>query len=119
MVTSKQELVNKKGQEVGREFINDIILNFYISKKALKEMREKISYVNLVSTTNETFRDGTPMIDFKDTIFNIRHAIARYKHAYIDNEGDVKITLSDFVYFVFEYDDYRGWTLIGFKEDGK
>ena len=119
MVTNKQELINKKGQKVDREFINEIITHFYISKKALKEMREKTSYVNLVSTTNETFRDGTPIIDFKDTIFNIRHSIAKYKQAYIDNEGDVKITLGDFVYFIFEFDDYRGWVLIDFKEDGK
>lgn len=115
---TRQELISRSGEEINREFINQIITNFYITRHALKEVRERTEFKSfVVNIEGKTFSDGTPMVDFRETIFNIRDAIRDYTLAYINTDGSVNIALSDYDYFVFEYDDIRGqWILVTWKE---
>lgn len=117
MAMTINELINKKGEEVSKEFISGILSNLKLSRHSIKEMRERTSFVNLVVDREETFNDGTHMVDFRATMRNIRNAVDGYVLAYINTDGSINVALSDYDYFVFAYDENEDkWILVTFKE---
>ena len=116
MKISTSELKQKHGQEVTEEFINEMLEYFRISPHAINEMRKRTSFVNLVE--ERYVRDnGVAVPDYIKTIKNIKSAIKNYTLAYINTDGSINIALSDYDYFVFEYDETNSyWVLVTFKE---
>ena len=106
---TKQELNKKIGKSVDRTFINENLLFFYISRKALDEMREKSK--ELVAETDKKFQDGSIVPNYDETIVNIRYSMVRYKSAFVNEFGNVVIEVNNHSY-IFNFNELQNcWIL--------
>ena len=98
---------NLSGEIVSQEVIDEIKTYFRISNHAIERLEHR---------TNVVVRFENGMMNFNETIRNIKYRINHRVLAYYNTDGSINIAIDKYNYFVFVKDDNGIWVLITFKE---
>lgn len=96
------------GKIVEQDVIEEIKTYFRITNHALEKLKER---TNMVSYIDDE------LINYSETVRNIKYEINHRLIAYYNTDGSVNIAIDRYNYFVFKKSDNNNvWFLITFKE---